>query len=290
MNGVYRNDLASGSKALWLWALVGSLAVHFALMAAALSWKTEVRAKGRKVVPVEAVILTKVCPGPFGGHGGQPAPATQALPPASQPVQAAKPKPKPKPKPVVRKPVKKPEYREEIPDIPPPPTHPALSIPKPVPKPVPKPAYATSSLPSGSTTASTGGYCRTGSGSGSGSGGSGSGRGSGSGAGPGRGAGSGSGSLLQGYLRQIRSLLEHQKTYPVIAQRLNIQGVAVLQFTIAADGRLTGTSLCKSSGNDILDKAARETVRKVGRFPPLPAGLGRQQLTVEIPLAYRLRN
>jgi protein TonB len=85
-------------------------------------------------------------------------------------------------------------------------------------------------------------------------------------------------------------LLEHQKNYPVMAQRLNIQGVAVLQFTIAADGRLLATNLCKSSGNDILDKAAQETVRKVGRFPPLPAGLGRQQLTVEIPLAYRLQN
>jgi protein TonB len=288
MNGVCRVEVASGCRAIWLWALVVSLAVHFALVAAALCWKTELPPKARKVVPVEAITLTKVvCPGPSGGGGGHMAPAAQALPPAPQPVQATKPKPKPKPKPVVRKPVEKPEYREEIPDIPPPP---ALSIPKPAPKPASKPAYSSSSLPSGSTTASTGRYCSSGAGAGSGDNGIGRGRGSGSGAGPGRGPGSGSGSLLQGYLRQIRSLLEHQKTYPVMAQRLNIQGVAVLQFTIAADGRLMATSLCKSSGNDILDKAARETVRKVGRFPPLPAALGRQQLTVEIPLAYRLRN
>jgi periplasmic protein TonB len=85
-------------------------------------------------------------------------------------------------------------------------------------------------------------------------------------------------------------LLERQKQYPHMAQRLNIQGMAVLQFTIAADGRIEANNLCKSSGNDLLDKAAQETVRKVGRFPPLPTGLGKARLTVEIPLAFRLKN
>lgn len=288
MDGVYPEEAGSGSRAIWIWALAGSLAVHCALMAAALSWKASLPPKPPKVVPVEAITLTQVCPGPSGGQGGQPAPAAQALPPPRHPVQPAKPKARPKPKPVVRKPAEKPEF-QEMPDLPPP-LPPALSIPKPAPLPASKPAYSSGSPPSGSTTASTGRYAVSGAGSGAGSSGSGQGTGSGSGAGPGRGPGFGSGSLLQGYLRHIRSLLEHQKNYPVMAQRLNIQGVAVLQFTIAADGRLLATNLCKSSGNDILDKAAQETVRKVGRFPPLPAGLGRQQLTVEIPLAYRLQN
>jgi protein TonB len=285
MDGVYRDEAASGSRAVWLWALVGSLAVHFALMAAALSWKMPLPPQARKVVPVEAITLTKFCPGPAVGGGGQPAPAAQTLPPSPQPVQPAKPKPKAKPKPVVRKPVQKPEH-VEMPDIPPPLPPAALSIPKPA----PKPASPYRSATSGSTTANVGRSASSGSGSGGSGCGQGRGNGSGSGSGPGRGPGSGSGSLLQGYLREVRRLLEHQKTYPVMAQRLNIQGVAVLQFTIAADGRLVATSLCQSSGNGILDKAAQETVRKVGRFPPLPAALGRQRLTVEIPLAFRFRN
>jgi protein TonB len=69
---------------------------------------------------------------------------------------------------------------------------------------------------------------------------------------------------------------------------MNLQGVAVLQFTIAPDGKIETTRLCRSSGHGLLDDAAQDTVRRVGRFPPLPGPLGREQLTIEIPLAFRL--
>jgi protein TonB len=86
-----------------------------------------------------------------------------------------------------------------------------------------------------------------------------------------------------------RRLLERWKQYPTAARRLNLQGVAVLQFTIGAGGTIEGSRISRSSGHDLLDQAAQETLRRVGRFSPLPVELGRQQLTVEIPLAYRLR-
>lgn len=75
-----------------------------------------------------------------------------------------------------------------------------------------------------------------------------------------------------------------------MAQRLNIQGVVLLQFTITADGSIQSTRLRRSSGHGLLDEAAQETVRKVGRFPPLPSALGREKLAVEIPLAFRLKD
>ena len=93
---------------------------------------------------------------------------------------------------------------------------------------------------------------------------------------------------MQGYLLEVRRLLERQKGYPRMAQRLNIQGVVRLQFTIAADGSIHSTRLGRSSGHEVLDEAARKTVKKVGRFPPLPSALGREKLFVEIPLAFRL--
>jgi TonB family protein len=46
----------------------------------------------------------------------------------------------------------------------------------------------------------------------------------------------------------------------------------------------------RSSGQDLLDEAAQNTIRRVGQFPPLPAELNRRQLTVEVPLAFRLSN
>jgi protein TonB len=89
-------------------------------------------------------------------------------------------------------------------------------------------------------------------------------------------------------LQKVRSLLEEQKDYPTMARRLNQEGVVVLQFTISSSGQIEGAQVRRSSGHDLLDQAARETLRRVGRFPPFPAELERRQLTIEIPLAYRL--
>lgn len=283
MGEPHRDEAALGSKAVWLWALLGSLAIHFTLMTIAFSWKAPLPPQARKVVPVEAITLAKFRPGPTGGSGGLPAPATQTSPPAPELVAPAKPKPKANPKALVAKPVKNPES-QEMPEIARTPPPAALAIPKPS----PPPASPSRSLTTGNTTASVG---RPGS-SGSGQGGSGGGQGGGSGGGvgPGQGPGQGTGSLLQGYLREVRRLLERRKEYPSLAQRLNMQGVAVLQFTIAADGGIAGTRLARSSGHGVLDAAAQETVRRVGRFPPIPPGLGRERLTVEIPLVFQLRN
>lgn len=91
------------------------------------------------------------------------------------------------------------------------------------------------------------------------------------GTGIGQGPGAGVGSLLRDYLQEVRRLLGKQKEYPAMAQRLNFQGVVRLQFTIMADGRVQATRLSRSSGHEILDKAAQETVRRVGIFPPCQA-------------------
>ncbi|MGQ9687738.1 MAG: energy transducer TonB [Desulfobaccales bacterium] len=265
MGEVFRHGTASATRTVWLWALLGSLAVHAAFLTMALSWKVSPPVNKIRVVPVEAVTLTKLTPKPAGG-GGTPAE------PAPKPLQEAKPQPKPQPKPKPKEVAKKPE-KIEAPE--PPPT---LALPRPAP---PAPPVAASRPTPGLS---------QGTGSGSGQGGSGGGRGGGKGPGmgSGEGPGQGTGTLLQGYLREIRRLLERQKEYPRMAQHMNMQGVAVLQFTIAADGRILGTSLARSSGHGILDNAAQETVKRVGRFPPFPAGLGRESLRIEIPLAFRL--
>jgi protein TonB len=281
MERVFREELAAGSKAVWLWAVVGSLAIHFSLMAVALAWKGQLPAKPKRIVPVEAITLTQALPGPTGGGGGLPKPAASTSPqpnPAPPPVIKPTPKPKPrrvvKPKPQVRKTVHKPE-KVEAPEPPP-----SLAL--------PRPASPSTASASGRTTASLG--RSTGSARGPGGTGGGPGGGSGNGSGVGQGPGPGAGSLLQSYLRQVRQMLERQKKYPRMAQRMNMQGVVLLRFTIAADGGIRATRLCRTSGHDLLDEAAQETVRRVGRFPPLPSALGRQKLCVEIPLAFRLTN
>jgi len=237
--------------------------------------------KPKVVVPVEAITLVPLKPGPAGGGGGRPGPVTK---PDTVPPKPRQPSAPPKP---VAKPPKPPKVK--LPS--PPPTEPSVTPVIPIP---PPPMAATRAKPSDTAVASSlgRGPAAPGGPAGTGEGGQGGGRGTGTGGGfgPGRGPGSGAGSALQGYLKEVRRLLEKQKDYPLMARRRQIQGVVVVVFTIASGGQVASSRISRSSGQELLDEAAQNTLRKVGRFPPFSANLNRQQLTIEVPLAFRLNN
>jgi protein TonB len=56
----------------------------------------------------------------------------------------------------------------------------------------------------------------------------------------------------------------------------------VAVFRIHADGRIDNIQVAQSSGNASLDYSARRAVTNVSPFQPLPAGLGRSSITVEL--------
>lgn len=263
----------------WVWAILGSLVVHGLLVAAILAVPRGKPVPKRVVVPVQVVTLVPFRPGPLGG-AGQPGPVTRPAPstpkPAAPPVHPPrKRRIKPKRRPRV-KPVPRPEPTK-APVIPTPASVPAIT--------------RTQHAPAAATTSQTGAPGAAGRVAGRGQGGTGGGRGSGSGSGvgAGRGRGTGSGSALSGYLLEIRRLLEKHKDYPWMARRRHIQGVVAVIFTIGSGGQIESARISRSSGHAILDKAAHNTIRRIGRFPPFPAALHRQQLTIEVPLAFRLR-
>lgn len=274
-------DNPGDSRGNWSWGLVGSVTVHALIVAAVLVAFHERPKKTRIVVPVKTINLVPYRPGPHGG-GGSPGPVTCQKPAPPKPAPAPAPKPRIKPRP---RPRPKPKPK------------PVRSLPEPTKAPViptPAPAPAITRTPPGPSTTT----ARHGRGSGAtaglrgtGRGGRGGGRGGGSGSGVGRGTGrgTGSGSALQGYLHTVRQLLERQKKYPWMARRRGLQGVVVMRFTIAAGGQILSFRVSRASGHNLLDQAARDTIRRVGKFPPFPTELNRQKLTIEIPLAYRLR-
>jgi periplasmic protein TonB len=279
-NGYLSLDKPWESRGTWSWGLLGSLAIHALIIAAVLLAFQDRPPKPRVVVPVESVTLVPYRPGLQGG-GGHPGPVTRAKPaplkPAPVPVPA-KPKAKPKPRP-------KHKPKRVLP--PPLPTK-APAIPLPAPATVTSKAPA---APAGAISRTSQAFRGAGSHAGTGGGGRGGGRGTGTGGGSGlgHGRGSGSGSALQGYLRDIRRLLEQHKNYPWLARRRNLQGVVVLVFTVTAGGQIESYRVSRSSGQDLLDEASKATIRRVGKFPPFPAALKRRKLTVEIPLAFRLK-
>lgn len=100
----------------------------------------------------------------------------------------------------------------------------------------------------------------------------------GSGQGPGEpGPGSGVGGGPSSVLAQIRARIEHAKRYPLMARRMNMEGVSFVRFEIDGDGRPQGLSLKSSSGFSVLDQEALATIRRAAPFPiygePLEIGI-----------------
>ncbi len=72
-------------------------------------------------------------------------------------------------------------------------------------------------------------------------------------------------------LRQIRSKIERSKYYPLSAKRQNIEGAPIVEFKIANNGSVEYVKLSQTSGSELLDNAAQETVKKAGPYPFYPS-------------------
>jgi protein TonB len=65
------------------------------------------------------------------------------------------------------------------------------------------------------------------------------------------------------------------------------EGGAVVRITIGPEGEVRTSSLVRSSGYTLLDKAAIEAVRRAQPFPP-PAEYGLEPLSIDVPIHYRI--
>jgi len=76
--------------------------------------------------------------------------------------------------------------------------------------------------------------------------------------------------------------------YPAGARLRNQQGTACIQFTIGSDGSLLSHAILESSNFDTLDRAAGQSIVRAAPFPPIPAELELQQLTLTVPISFHL--
>ncbi|WP_443743651.1 energy transducer TonB, partial [Sutterella sp.] len=58
------------------------------------------------------------------------------------------------------------------------------------------------------------------------------------------------------FLAQVKRAVERELHYPRKARQFHIEGTAVVQFIVNAQGELTELKLFKSAGHPMLDKAA----------------------------------
>lgn len=83
--------------------------------------------------------------------------------------------------------------------------------------------------------------------------------------------------------RRTMSLL----AYPHLARMQGLEGIVVVRTTINSDGGLVDAVVTKSSGYGALDEDALKLMHRVCPIR-LPQDLGKSQITVLIPIRYRL--
>ena len=84
-----------------------------------------------------------------------------------------------------------------------------------------------------------------------------------------------------GAIGAIRAAIERAKSYPTLARKRGIEGTVTTAFTISSKGYAENIRIVKSSGSEILDKAAKNTLLKASPFPVVNGG-------IEVPITFRI--
>ncbi len=94
--------------------------------------------------------------------------------------------------------------------------------------------------------------------------------------------------VSKAYFSRVRSHLERNKEYPVLALRGRLEGTVTVRFTIRNDGSVGSAGIVKSSGYNLLDQSALRTVHVSAPFPNPPDTTGSRDTSVSVPLVYKM--
>ncbi len=90
------------------------------------------------------------------------------------------------------------------------------------------------------------------------------------------------------FRRQVIEAAGRFKRYPRAAMDNNWEGRADVRVSFGADGRRASIVVVRSSGHEILDKQAVDTVTKA--FVPVPPALRGREFAFEIPVIFNLKD
>ena len=93
---------------------------------------------------------------------------------------------------------------------------------------------------------------------------------------------------VRSYFGQISAWIDANKDYPTEVKKKKQQGTVVVRFTIGREGQLLASTIKQSSGHVLLDQAALETLARAAPFPPIPAFVARETLSIAVPIDYAL--
>ncbi len=91
------------------------------------------------------------------------------------------------------------------------------------------------------------------------------------------------------YLAELQRAIKRHQRYPEQARRAGREGRTSLTFVLLADGRFDEIKVSRSSGDRDLDRAAIDTLDRLGRFRPIPLEIGRGRWPLTISIRFDLR-
>lgn len=94
---------------------------------------------------------------------------------------------------------------------------------------------------------------------------------------------------MDSYIQMVKKQIAQSIIYPREAQEYGWEGTVKLGLLILNDGTLAFASIKESSGYDIFDNIALNSVKKTAPFSIFPSGSDLQELDVIIPIVYSLK-
>ena len=88
---------------------------------------------------------------------------------------------------------------------------------------------------------------------------------------------------------KVRQRIANAKYYPRIARRRGMEGQPIIAFTLDRQGRLTKVDLARTSGYQLLDRAALEAVHQAAPYPKIPASLKMDSFQFKLPISFILK-
>ena len=92
--------------------------------------------------------------------------------------------------------------------------------------------------------------------------------------------------LKDKYINQIRREIHKKLIYPTTAQRMRMEGVVYVSFTVYKNGQI-GNIQVRKSNKSILKKSAVKTLKKIA-LKAIPSQLGLTKLELSLPIAFKI--
>ncbi|CCQ89402.1 hypothetical protein NITGR_1040020 [Nitrospina gracilis 3/211] len=92
--------------------------------------------------------------------------------------------------------------------------------------------------------------------------------------------------ILGLFARGIQQRIAGHQVYPDVARQRGVEGRTVVAFKLARNGNLVHVTVAQSSGFDVLDEAAMKAIRDGSPYAAIPAKLGNDSLSFQLPVSF----